>query len=320
MIIIKKEINVILSLIDELKDNSIWCGTFNLIWNDFKNDIVKQDIIFTPQLKIVENLNKNTFNINHLSENSYYKIYGKPSIELKNKIKEEIKNKFNETSDILDDFNYNENKYFLYVMLKKEFKFLNPFSKLNNAPFKNYSNIEYFGINKMTEDIVRSQVKVLYYNSTTNYAIKLITKTNDEVIISLGNTSNTFLNIYNEILEKTSEYRGNINLTDTDKVQIPCLNFKIKKEFIELENKPFLFKDKSEYTIDKALQTIQITLDETGGKIKSEAGMASKMMLSPILPRNFIFNNNFCLFLKEKDKELPYFAIKVTDIILFKDK
>ena len=32
------------TLEDEIQDNTIWCGTFQLIWNDLKNDIVKQDI------------------------------------------------------------------------------------------------------------------------------------------------------------------------------------------------------------------------------------------------------------------------------------
>ncbi len=39
-----------------------WCGTFNLIWNDLKNELAKKDIEFTPQLDVVRNLNKGTFN------------------------------------------------------------------------------------------------------------------------------------------------------------------------------------------------------------------------------------------------------------------
>ena len=49
------------TLEDEIQDNTIWCGTFQLIWNDLKNDIVKQDIVFNPQLDVIKNLNKETF-------------------------------------------------------------------------------------------------------------------------------------------------------------------------------------------------------------------------------------------------------------------
>ena len=57
-----------LTLEDEIQDDTIWCGTFQLIWNDLKNDLAKQDIVFTPQLKVVENLNKETFRVNDLSD------------------------------------------------------------------------------------------------------------------------------------------------------------------------------------------------------------------------------------------------------------
>lgn len=50
-------ITTALTLEDEIKDDTIWCGTFQLIWNDLKNDLAKQDIVFIPQLKVVENLN-----------------------------------------------------------------------------------------------------------------------------------------------------------------------------------------------------------------------------------------------------------------------
>jgi hypothetical protein len=36
------------------------------------NEVVKQDVVFNPQLKEVENLNKQTFTKDQLSEDSYY--------------------------------------------------------------------------------------------------------------------------------------------------------------------------------------------------------------------------------------------------------
>ena len=64
----ESNLNIVLSLEDKISKNSVWCGTFNLIWNDLKNELVKKDIVFEPQLNIVENLNKETFNTNYRSE------------------------------------------------------------------------------------------------------------------------------------------------------------------------------------------------------------------------------------------------------------
>ena len=38
----KNGITTVLSLEDEISNNTIWCGTFQLIWNDLKNDLAKQ--------------------------------------------------------------------------------------------------------------------------------------------------------------------------------------------------------------------------------------------------------------------------------------
>ena len=66
------EIHILSSIDDEVEDNSMWCGTFQLVWNDMVNEVVKQDVEFNPQPKIVENLNKQTFTNRELSPSSYY--------------------------------------------------------------------------------------------------------------------------------------------------------------------------------------------------------------------------------------------------------
>lgn len=202
-------------------------------------------------------------------------------------------------------------------MLKKEFEFPKVFTKLEDGTFGKYEkNVKYFGINSSTDRQVRNQVEVLYYNSKEDFAIKLITNSNDEVIISRGNNKNTFLEIYNDIQENNKNYKGNKELGENDKVQIPNIDLNLKKEFEELENKSFLFSNGDEYEIEKTLQTIKFSLDEKGGKIKSEAGIMTQGIsaINPDEPREFLVDDTFCIFLKEKDKELPYFAAKVSDI------
>ena len=102
---LKSNINVVASLEDEITEDTAWCGTFNLIWNDLKNDLAKQNIEFNPQKQVVKNLNEETFTTNDISDKYYYKKIGVPTIQLKQEIENAIKEKFNETSDILNDFN-----------------------------------------------------------------------------------------------------------------------------------------------------------------------------------------------------------------------
>ena len=101
-----KDIQTIATLEDEITTNSVWCGTFQLVWNDMVNNVVKQNVVFTPQEKIVENLNKQTFKEDQLSEKDYYKVYDLLTLDLKEKIEKAIKEKFNEQSDILDSIDW----------------------------------------------------------------------------------------------------------------------------------------------------------------------------------------------------------------------
>ncbi len=321
------EINFALTLEDNVGQDTAWCGTFQLIWNDLKNDLAKQDIIFMqePDLQVVKNLNKETFKTEDISENSYYKVYGNPTLELKEQIEKAIKEKFNEESEILDDFSWGSNNpkdYFLYCMLKKEFEFPVAFKELEDGEFANgkYSKINYFGLEKDAEEELRNQVEVLYYNSPSQFAVKLKTKQNDEIILARGEEGNTFQEIYNNINTNSENYEGIKEFTEKDELKIPNIDFKQKTEFTELEQKEFSFANGDVYIIDKALQTIEFELDKEGGKIKSEAGIMTKEMAiatDEIKERKFNFDDEFVIFLKENDKEKPYFAASISDITKF---
>lgn len=317
----KEGITTTLTLEDEIQNDTIWCGTFQLIWNDLKNDLAKQDIIFTPQLKVAENLNKETFTTNDISDKYYYKKVGTPSIELKEEIEKAIKEKFNETSEILNDFNWDgePQDYFLYTMLKKQFQFEKAFEELENGKFGNYEDVKYFGINTNKSEELRSQVRVLYYNTENDFAIKLKTKQEDEVIICKNPKGNNFNKIYENITKRESKYDGNKYLQEGELLKVPNIKLKEKTEFTELEGKPYKFANGDMYTINKAIQTIEFELDKTGGKIKSEAGMMAEKssIMFPEENRTFFVDDTFAIFLIEDGKNTPYFAGKISDITKF---
>ena len=102
------EIEIVPTLLDEISNNSAWCATFQLVWNDMQDEVVKQDIEFNPQLEVVENLNEQTFKEENIEDEYYYKIYGLKTLDLKEKIEKGIKEKFNQTSDVLDQLDWSD--------------------------------------------------------------------------------------------------------------------------------------------------------------------------------------------------------------------
>ena len=332
------DIEIIPTMRDEITADSSWCGTFQLVWNDMKNEVVKKDVVFNPQEVIADNLNKEEFTEDMISEEYYYKIYGLKTLELKEQIEKGIKEKFNQESDILDSFDWSEEgvnnlnnpyvkKYFFYAMLYRNFEFLKEFDKLENGKFADkYDNIEYFGIDKNTKDSVGKQIDVLYYNSKDDFAIILNTKSNDEVIFCKNPQGKNFDEIYENMNKEANKYTGSKSFKDIDEFKAPNLTFDKKREYTELQDKIFKTADPvyKEATIVKAIQTIQFKLNEKGGEIKSEAAieldmMATSIDIKPIkeTPRYFYIDDTFAIFLREKGKELPYFAGRIEDITKF---
>lgn len=316
-----KGVDVVATLSDKISKDTSWCPTFQLIWNDFKNAIVKQNIKFDKKLDMLDNLNKEDFTKNDISDSYYYKIYGRKNLELKSKIENAIKEKFNQKSDILDQFDWSSDaldsgedvidRYFLYSMLYREFEFNKKFDTFNDK-FKDIENVEYFGIIKENDEI-RDQIKVYYYNDENDFAIKLITKNNDEVIVIKNPKGETFEEIYNNIKGKeTTDFNSD------DNFMMPKIDFNVLREYNELENREIETID-GIYTIEKAIQSIKFSLDEKGGKVKSEAGMDVKFetTASDKKIRNFYVDDTFALLLKESNKEKPYFALRVDDISKF---
>ena len=330
-----EDIEVVATLEDKITRNSAWCGTFQLVWNDMVNNVVKQDVVFTPQKQIVENLNKQTFTEDQLSEEDYYKVYDLLTQDLKEKIEKAIKSKFNEKSDILDMINWSNvpkdnsgylddyRKYLFYTMLKKEFNFKRDFDELENGTFgTKYDDVKYFGIDENSDSKLYSQVEVLYYNSQNDFAIILNTKEGEQVILCRGAEADSFATIYNNLVEKTNNYTGNKNFTENDYLKVPNIKFNILKEFNELCNNVFYSKDGKLCNIEQAIQTIQVEMDKSGGKIKSEALISMKTCaIAPQKEENryFYLNDEFTIFLKEADKDAPYFAANIEDITLFQE-
>lgn len=220
-------------------------------------------------------------------------------------------------------YGYTDNykKYLFYAMLKKEFNFENDFDELDNGTFgTKYNDVKYFGINKDSDSKLYNQVEVLYYNSESDFAVILNTKEGEQVILCRGAKGESFAKTYNNIMEKANVYKGNKKFTEDDSLKVPNIKFNTKKEFNELCSKEFYAKDGDKCIIEQAIQTIELEMDKSGGKIKSEAAivMVKETAMMPVEEqRYFYLNDEFTMFLKEKDKETPYFAANIEDITLF---
>ena len=295
----------------------VWVGTFQLVWNDFVNKVIHIPVRFREGTPVsVQELNKQTFTETDLSENCYYKKTGKITKRTQKQIAKAIKKKFNETSDLLDqiDWNPKQEKFLIYAMLKKDFEFLNEFEKLGKEPFGQGQEAEYFGISKNNKELSEG-VEVLFYNSDNDFAVKLATKNQDEVYLYKNSSNKAFNYIWDDMWKKNSYFNGITKFKDNDELKVPNVKFSEEKMFDEVTNKRIMGTN---LVIDKAMETIKFDMNNKGVELKSEAAMAIATCSLPSpeerIPRLFYFDDTFVIFLKETGKKNPYFALRVHDI------
>jgi len=303
--------------------DKVWVGTFQLAFNDMKNNIIKKDVIFenTEPTKDLIGLNKEEFNSSMLNESSYYTSYGETSPEAKEKIKKGIKEKFNETSDVLDlaDWERGVGKYYAYAMLKKEFEYNVAFDILEKASFNNSKKqYNYFGINSDTNEKVYKNVDVLFYNDEDDFAVQLLTKSNDIVLLYRTQENADFKTLYEEMNKKASDYKGRRHFSEDDTLKIPNIKIDLIKRYQELCNRKIVGTD---LVFSEALETLKLELDNKGGKVKSEAIIMTKndMVMAPVAlqPMHLNFDKTFVMFLIDAGKADPYLALRVEDLEKF---
>lgn len=331
-----------------------WTPTFQLCWNEFIKLVGTEKIEYVkenPQL--ADELNKQLFTTNDLNEDSYYISVTKQTVKNKKAIEKAIKEKFDEKSDILDSFDFDNiaeektNKWFIYSMLLKNFKFIKPYSILESQFFNNDTTQKYkfFGYtnsknDKSNQPLRESHTESLFYANDNDFAVKFLDKDRkEEMILYLTSSDKSFDELYVELLDKNSKKDEYIQNRKNEMIE----NYNVKSEikFKNLYKVPYMHIDEeinydnelakkdikskdydktgNTWVIEKTLQTIKFDLDREGAKLKSEAAMSVvlKTSLEPtrevIINNLYYFDRPFVIFLKEANKDKPYFAARVKD-------
>lgn len=304
--------------------NNLWVGTFQLVWNEFIEQRLKENVEFDDgDNNLANELNKKSFTKEMLNEKDYYIKVDKTTPKLKEEIKNDINKKFNiQTSSVLDSINFEKEQkfesYTLYSALFKQFSFVKPFDKLKYAePFANsQEKVQYFGINNASDESLSQNVEVLFYNNSNDFAVKLKTNEKEEVLLYRTEDSKPFNELYNQMLEKGLNYNGEKEFNKYDELKVPYISIDTLINYGELCGK--IIKNTEGLYIQNAIQTVKFSLNEKGGNLTSEAGLKDMYLSISKNPRNFYFNDKFVLYLKEENKSQPYFALRVssTDILL----
>lgn len=299
--------------------NSIWVGTFNLAWNELIEQITKGKVEFEEgNTELVNELNKQSFKKEQLSEEDYYIKVGKTTPKLKEEILSDIKDKFDiDNSSLLENIDFQPSShedFTIYTMIYKNFEFLNPFDRVENSKFgDSREQVKYFGINNASSEFLNSNVEILFYNNQNDFAVKLETKEGEELILYRTDEKKSFNDYYEDLKTKNTNYEGRTQLGKNDELRVPYIKVDTVINYDELCGKRI--KGMKGLFLRAAMQNVKFELNEKGGNMTSEAvimGSYNSYLDEP--PMHFYFNDSFVLFMKEKDENQPYMSLKIDNV------
>lgn len=174
--------------------------------------------------------------------------------------------------------------------------------------------------------------KIAYYKNDDDFAIKLNPKDEQHEIILMKSTfkgGSSLLKYLVELEKKESAFEKEKNnhsydwkyyFNDEDEVKIPCFEFNIGHDYEEIKGSTFEGSNVL-FSVLNAYQRTAFILNEKGAEIESEANIAvTDAAIEEDLPKpkQMIFDKDFLILLKRKDKKYPYFAMLVVTTELMK--
>lgn len=280
------------STLDENTINNLWVGTLDLAWKDLEEKIGLNKIELEGEMpQIANDLNESTFSKEMINPNDY---------------------KINVERTVT-------NGYKIDATLNKELNFLESFDNFSDYKWtfgNSEEYIKYFGINNASPEEMNKNVEILFYNKLNNgsllsndMAIKLKTKEGDEIILYRTDDKKSFDEYYEDIKAKTKNYKGRTEFSEDDELRVPYVKVNGMINYNQLYDKK-IKNSKGLYIYD-VIQNVNFYLNERGCNLSSKATMVTEYMGIGQDTKYCYFQDTFIIFMKEKNSDKPYFALKV---------
>ncbi len=295
-------------------NNLIYCTTFQIAWNELKNNIIKADISMEKEPTMVAFLNAAL--VGKIAENDYVALAGFGKDNIVATIHAELEKKFGASAPSVH-IDMEEDEILAYAYLFKNLLFATEFEEIEQSIFFQGSadaDVEVFGIKKYEQELhvkMGKQVTVLDYQDDLDFILELTsTSPTDVMVLAMVEPQNTLLETFEAVEARIATAKSGA-LKKDDVLKIPKIMFDIEHSYDELMNKTLRNKGFTEYFIAKADQSIRFRLDQKGALLESEAELMLKKNGTD--SRYFVFSQPFMLYLKEKAADFPYLAIWVNN-------
>jgi len=295
--------------------NLLWCGTFQLAWNEACNRF-GHPIELRPASPVTAPLNRRSFDRRSVDEASIFVASGDVDDGIVQKIKAGVRKMNAPESRLLDGLQPGTGQLVCYARLDKALSFPKPFGRLGAVPLAE-RKVPCFGFLASNEDAgdLRSQTLIHQYRNADDFVIELKT-TNAEDMLVLAKTSPaaTLSDTVHGVLKQLQASPPSAGGRDV--MVAPCVTFSQAASFPELEGRAVV--ENLHWRLLSALQSIEFKMNEKGVTLHSEAMTSFACSAEPPPDHVMILRPPFLLLMKRKNAKEPYFVCWIANHDLLK--
>jgi len=286
--------------------NVIWCASFDMAWKELKT-LSGGDIQVKGAEGTVSLLNNSMITAGSLPDQSFYAAAGFIQDGIVGKIHGDMKQRFpNEPLPSFGDIT-KDTEIIAYSYLQASLQFTLPYFD-NDAPFVfktsdgRQTKVTSFGIRKKDDYSyyqLRKQIEVLYVrydqDVPVEYVIDLCRNSKpNQIVLACVEPKDTLAQMIEDIdSRKMEDPEVHREFWPLDILLVPNQFWKIEHRYRELEGG----------LIQQAKETIEFRLNRSGVELKAQ----SKIHYLP-MPRHFVFDRPFLIYMKKRGAEHPYFV------------
>jgi hypothetical protein len=311
--------------------NVIWCASFQLAWNEMRDEIVGEPIRIENAEEIAARLNAGKASKDDLEPADYYINAGAVADGVIEKIQRDMASRFPDAPT--PEIQASEQAVVAYAYLAANVKFAIPFFENKEEFLFEGVPVSSFGVrdkDAYAYGRLRSQVGILYmlprdsrmywaYGHPSNpnpFALDLCTDSSPyQVIVARVEPKPTLSETLADLDEKiagwdSDEWEGRFGPSDV--LLVPTMSWRVTHHFTELEGADkVILNERSPvagYWVRETSQLIDFRLDRSGARLRSEAKYVCEAG-----ERYFVLDRPFLIVMKKRGGQEPFFVMWVAN-------
>ncbi len=303
---------------DPAKENAVWCATFEMAWQAFGRDVLKEPLRLgrPAPAAFVEGMNARPYPVDAVDAASCIAVAGRLGDGILERIVKEGREKFGKDLPQMKVHIDRPEDILAYAFLRKDLPFARPFETVEGGvPFAGTEGrLPAWGINsgeRRGTDALAAQVRLLHRappEGPDAFVLEFTPKGGeDRILLALVPGAATLADAWKGVEDRVRSGKAR-GLRAHPVLQVPRIRFDLLREFDEIVGAPVANAGFEEYRIVAAAQSILFRLDEAGAVLESEARIEAKWLAEPAeRPDVFVFDRPFLVALIRKDAKEPYF-------------